>query len=138
VRPTMARDAARRRELPKKQPQAVLVRRYLRVNFRVRAFEIGTGVERWAAMTGTRDVNDVGIMLFDQAVQMNVDDLAAGTRRLNRKSGGVRRAQTRSGRLGVRLSWQPGAETLPRDSFQRKKIKAARTHGAYKFEGSAP
>ena len=75
VRSAMAGNAARRREFPEEKPHAVLIRRDLRVDFGISAFQIGVCIERRTAMSGTGDVNDVCIMLFDQAVQMHVDEV---------------------------------------------------------------
>ena len=54
VRSAMAGHAARRRELPEKKPQAVLIWRDLRMNFGIRAFQIGVRIERGTAMSRDR------------------------------------------------------------------------------------
>ena len=77
VRPAVAGHAARSRELAEHKPQAVFIVRDLRMNLGVGAFEIGAGIERRASVSRTGDVDDVGIVLFDQPVQMNVDEVLA-------------------------------------------------------------
>ena len=73
----MAGNAARRRELPEEQAHAVLVLADLRVHFAVRAFQIRTGVERRAAVSGSGDVDDLRRVRLDQPVQMDVDEVLA-------------------------------------------------------------
>src|ERR1035438_8304550 len=75
VRSTMARDPARRRELAEHKSQAVFVWRNLRVDFSIRALKIRTGIQRRATVSRTRNVNDVRIVFFDEAIQMNVDEV---------------------------------------------------------------
>jgi hypothetical protein len=75
VRTAMAWDAAGRRELPEKESQTVLVRRDLRVNFGIASLQIGVCVQRGATMSGTCNVNDVCVMFFDQAIQVNVNEV---------------------------------------------------------------
>jgi hypothetical protein len=41
--------------------------------FGISAFQIRASIERWTAMSRTGNVNDIGITLFDEAVQMNVN-----------------------------------------------------------------
>src|ERR1017187_4662395 len=78
VRPAVAWHAARSRELAEYEPQAVFIVRDLRVDLGVCAFKIGAGIERRASVSGTRNINDVRIVLFDQPVQMNVDKVLSG------------------------------------------------------------
>ena len=66
VRSAMAGHAARRRELAEKKPQAVLIRRDLRMYFGISSFQIGARIERRTAMSRTSNVNDICIVLFDQ------------------------------------------------------------------------
>ena len=75
VRTAMAGHAARRRELAEHKPQAVFIAGDLRMDLGIGAFEIRTGIKRRATMSGTGNVNDVGIMLFDEAIQMDVDEV---------------------------------------------------------------
>lgn len=74
------RVVARRRELAEEKPHAVLIARNLRVNLSVRSFEIGVRIERWSAVSRARYVDDVGVTLFDEPVQMDVDEVLSGRR----------------------------------------------------------
>jgi hypothetical protein len=65
VRAAMAGHTAPRRELSEEKPHAIFIRRNLRMNFCIRAFQIGACIQRRATMPGTGDVNEVRIMLFD-------------------------------------------------------------------------
>jgi hypothetical protein len=66
---------ARRGELAEHKPQAVFIVRDLRVNLGIGAFKIGAGIERWTSVPRTGNEDDVGVMLFDEPVQVNVDEV---------------------------------------------------------------
>jgi len=44
----------------------------------VGALEIRAGIERRASVAGPGDVDDVGVVFFNEAVQMNVDQVLPG------------------------------------------------------------
>ena len=75
VRSAVAGHAARRRELPEEKPHTILIRRDLRMDFGVSTFQIGARIERGAAVPGTSDIDDIRIMLFDQAIEMDIDEV---------------------------------------------------------------
>src|SRR5580704_16665682 len=75
VWPAVTWDATWRRELPKHEPQAVFVLCDLRMYFCISAFEVGHRVERRTAMPGTGNINDICVSFFDQAIQVNVDEV---------------------------------------------------------------
>src|ERR1035438_3554649 len=75
VWPAVAGHSARRRKLAEHKPEAIFIVSDLRVNFGVGAFQIRTGIQRRASVPRTGDVDDVRIMLFDQSIQMNVDEV---------------------------------------------------------------
>src|ERR1035438_2864006 len=75
VRAAVAGHAARCGELAKHEPQAVFIVRDLRVDLGVCAFKIGAGIQRGTPVSRTRNVDDVRIVLFDQPVQMNIDEV---------------------------------------------------------------
>ncbi|MNQ89941.1 hypothetical protein D3C85_1052650 [compost metagenome] len=76
----MAGNAIRPRKLPKQANQAVAVALHRRTELGVRAFEVGLGDHRRAAMTGTGDENHVQIVLFDQAIEVGIDQVQPGCR----------------------------------------------------------
>jgi hypothetical protein len=61
--------------LPKEKPQSVFVLGDFRVDFGIRAFEVRARVERRTTVPGTRDVDDVRVAFFDEAIQVNVDEV---------------------------------------------------------------
>ena len=77
MRPAVAGYATWSRELAEHKTQAVFIVCNFGVNLGVGAFEIGAGIERRASMSRTRDVDDVRIVLFDEPVQMDVDEVLA-------------------------------------------------------------
>src|ERR1035437_1432879 len=75
MRPAVAGHPAGRRELAKHKAQAFLIQRDFWVNLGVGAFQIRAGIQGGASMSWSRDVNDVRIMFFDEAIQMNVNEV---------------------------------------------------------------
>ena len=66
--------------------------------FGISTFQIGVRIERRTAVSGTGNINNVGIMLFDEAVQMNVNKV------LSRRGSPV----TEQPRLNLfRFEWLP-------------------------------
>jgi len=45
------------------------------INFAVRTFEIGVGNKTWTTVPGAGNVDDVEVVLLDQAIQMNIDEV---------------------------------------------------------------
>src|SRR5882757_6516518 len=80
VRAGMARDAAWSRELAEQPPHPGNVLRDLRIKFRVGAFEVNLGNDRRPAVPRSRDIDDTGIVTFDEPVQMGIDKILPGRR----------------------------------------------------------
>ena len=76
----VARNAAGEGELGEKPLHPLLVLRDVRVDFAVRPLEIGVGHQRRPAMARAGDVNHVEVELFDQPVQVDVDEVQARRR----------------------------------------------------------
>src|ERR1700677_4197407 len=102
VRSAVAGYTTRSRKLAEHESQSVLVVRNLRVYLCVRAFKIGTGIQGWAPMSGTGDIDDVRIIFFDETVQMDVDEILS--------------------RRGPPMAEQPGFDLLRFERFSQKGI----------------
>src|ERR1700733_13170493 len=76
----MARNSAGERELSEEPLHALHVLRDARIDFAVRALEIGIGDEPRSAVSGTGDVDHVEIELLDQPIEVRVDEVEAGRR----------------------------------------------------------
>ena len=76
----MARDATRRRELTEEPQHAVFVFGDLGIDLRVRALEIDVRNERRTAVPRARDVDHVRVALFDEPIEVDVDERQAGRR----------------------------------------------------------
>ncbi len=74
LRRHVAADVARKRELLEEPLQAVRVLALVRVDLRVRAFEISRSQDARRAMAGTSHEHDVEIVLHDQPVEMDPDE----------------------------------------------------------------
>jgi hypothetical protein len=72
----VARHAAGRRELAEQPLYAIGVERHDRVDLAVGAFEVHVGEDGGTAVPG--DVDDVGVAVADDAVQVHVQDAEAG------------------------------------------------------------
>jgi hypothetical protein len=70
----VAWHAAGRGELPEQPPHALDVLRDARVDLRVRSFEIDVRHDRRAAVTRSRQIDDVGVRLAHEAIEMDVDE----------------------------------------------------------------
>src|SRR6516225_5740199 len=68
-------NSAREGELFEQFLQALFGLRNVRIDFAIGAFKVGVGYQPGAAMSGPGNVNDIEIELFDQAVQVNVDEV---------------------------------------------------------------
>ena len=75
VRARMTRHAARRRELAKQEAHTLGVLGNPRINLGVRTLEIGVRHDRRSAVAGTGYINDVGVVLANQPVEMHVDKI---------------------------------------------------------------
>ena len=75
VRARMTRHAARRRELAEQQPHALGVLGNPRIDLGVSALEISVRHDRRTAVAGTGNINDVGVVLANQPVEMHVDKI---------------------------------------------------------------
>src|SRR5205085_1489140 len=76
----VTRDAPRKGELGKQPLHALLVLRDVRIHLTVGAFEIGVGDYARGPVPGTRDEQDVEMLLADDAVEMDVEQIQAGRR----------------------------------------------------------
>ncbi len=74
----MARNAARRRELPEQATQACDVARHVGVDLAVSSLEIHIGDQRRAAVSRSGKVDDVCIALDDEPVEMYVEKTQSG------------------------------------------------------------
>ena len=71
----MARDSARKGELPEELPQPFLIPSDVGVNFAVRAFEISVRYGRRAAVARTEDIDGIESPVADHPVHMRVDEV---------------------------------------------------------------
>ena len=76
----MARNPARKRELGEEPLHPLLVLRNVRIDLAVRPFEIGVCDQARPAVPGAGDVDHVEIVLFDQPVEMHIDEVQAWRR----------------------------------------------------------
>ncbi len=76
----MARNAAGKRELFEQPLHPFLVLRNLRINFAVGALKISIRHQARPAVAGTGDVNDIQILLANDAVKMHVNEVQPGRR----------------------------------------------------------
>ena len=76
----VARNAARKRELAEQFSHPAFVQRDIGVELAVAAFEPGVGDHRRSAMPRSADIDHVGILRADDAVEMCVDEAQAGRR----------------------------------------------------------
>src|SRR5271166_4202780 len=75
LRRHMAWDAPGKRELGEEALHPLLVGRNVRIDLTVSSLEIGVGYQAGPAMPGAGDVNHVEVVLFDQPVQVNIDEV---------------------------------------------------------------
>src|ERR1700727_2071985 len=76
----MARNSAGERELRKEPLHALHVLRDSWIDFAVGALEIGVGDQPRSPMAGTGDVDHVEIELFDQPIEVHVNEVEARRR----------------------------------------------------------
>src|SRR5262249_32066166 len=80
LRSNVARDTARKRELPEERAETLLVPGNVRVDLAVRSLEIRVRNETRAAVPGPGDVDRAQIALADRPVEMDVDEVQTGRR----------------------------------------------------------
>ena len=80
LRRDVARDAAGEGELGEEPLHPLLVLRDVRIDLAVGPLEIGVGDQPRAAVAGAGDVDHVEVELFDQPVEVDVDEVEAGRR----------------------------------------------------------
>ena len=80
LRRRMARNAARKRELPEEPLQALLVPADLRIDLAVGAFEIGVGHHTRTSVPGTADIDHAEIAGSDHPIEMCIDEVQPGRR----------------------------------------------------------
>jgi hypothetical protein len=71
----MRRDSSRKRELLKETSHSFLILCDIWVNFSVGSFEVHLRDKGRATMSWTRYVNDAELSLFDESVQMDVNEV---------------------------------------------------------------
>src|SRR6516162_7388697 len=71
----MARDTPREGELGEQAFHALFVGRNVRIYFAVRPLEVGVRDQTGTAVPGAGNVDHVEIVLFDHAVEVNVDEI---------------------------------------------------------------
>src|SRR5687768_10945422 len=74
----MARDATRRGELTDEASKPVDVLRHIRIDLRVRPFEVDVGDDGGTSVSRPRDVEDVSAGLVDEVIQLDVNEAEAG------------------------------------------------------------
>ena len=76
----MARNSAGKRKLGEEALHALLVPGNIRIDFAVGPLEIGVGDDPRAPVAGADHVDHVEVKLFDQAIEVCVDEVEAGRR----------------------------------------------------------
>src|SRR5215469_7059060 len=79
-RSAVTADTARKRELLEEGMHALLVFALVGVNLGVRAFQIYRGENARSSMTGSCKKDHIQVVLFDEAIEMNVDERQTRTR----------------------------------------------------------
>lgn len=80
LRRIMAGDASREGELLEQLSHALFVLLNVGVELRVCAFKIGVRHHAGPAVPGTANVDDIEVILLDQAVEVHVDEVEPGRR----------------------------------------------------------
>src|SRR4029077_18782695 len=75
MRTAVTRDSARSRELPEQPPHPRNSLRDLRIKFRVSPFKINLRYDRGPSMPRSRNINDAGIVLSDEPIQMDINKI---------------------------------------------------------------
>ena len=73
----VARNPTWKRKLRKQALHSLLVRGDIRVYLAVRSLKVGIGNHSGTAMPGSRDIDHIKVVLFDQAVQMSINEIQA-------------------------------------------------------------
>src|SRR5215217_8957990 len=74
----MTRNAIGPGELPKQPQHSVSAALDIRKTFGIRAFEVGVRDQSRTAMTGPDDIDHVQIAFFNQAIEMDIDEVKPG------------------------------------------------------------
>jgi len=80
LRCDVAGNAAGKTELLEELLHSHFVLRDVRIELSIRAFQIGIGDDARPAMPRTDDVHHVELMFFDDAIEMDIDEVEAGRR----------------------------------------------------------
>src|SRR5262245_49081341 len=76
----VAADAARKGELFEEVQQSVFILAFIRVDFRISAFQVYGADDTRGAMSGSRHKNHVKIMFLYDPVQVRIDERQGGAR----------------------------------------------------------
>ena len=76
----MTGNPAGKRELRKQVFQTGFVLCNVRINFTPSSFEVNIAYNRRAAVTGSGNIEHIQVILFDNPVQMHIDEVLAGCR----------------------------------------------------------
>src|SRR5271156_725636 len=71
-------NSVRPGELPKEPSQAIPIAFDRRITFGVRPFEIAVRHQPRTTVTGADDINHIQIVLFDQSVQVDINEVETG------------------------------------------------------------
>src|SRR6266478_2616288 len=74
----VAWNAPRKRELLEEMLQPFCILRDMRIDFAVSSFQIGVGDQARAAVSRTRDIDQVEVVFLDQAIQMDINEIQSG------------------------------------------------------------
>src|SRR6266851_2355778 len=78
-RGNVTRNAPRKRELLEEMLQPLCILRDMRIHFAVSSFQKGVGDQARTAMSRTRDIDHVEVVLLDQAIQMDINEIQSGS-----------------------------------------------------------
>src|SRR5450631_3760736 len=71
----VTRNSSGCRKGSKEKPHSVRILGDFRMHVGIRSFEKGAGVERWSAMPGAGNVNNICVGLANQPIQMHVNKI---------------------------------------------------------------
>src|SRR6202521_4892794 len=107
-----------KRKLPEEFEHARFVTALIRIKLGVVAFEITVGQRSWRAMPGTRDINDIQIVLLDEPVQVHPDQGLA--------------------RIGTPMTQEPILDVLRPQRLAEKRVPAKINHAHRQIVASSP
>ena len=108
LRRAVRADSSGKRELPEEFEHARFVAALVRINLRVVAFEIAVGERGGRTVTGAGDVDDIQVVLLDEAVQVDPNEGLAG--------------------IGSPVAEQPILDVLWLQRFAQKRVRAKIDH----------